>query len=444
MALQLTSPPITWFRLMQIYSHLGDKSNPTTEEFGDIVGSELKKLDGKHEVVIESINAKLDDLIKRSTKDSSMSKEEMATFKEDIVKGMADHASNHEHQCSVPVACSGNSVEWNDSVQQMFQSLVTKIDEVHTKLKSQETLFDNLKEGPQVNAPQNLSEGDLERITDSTAAKLEQILGRNKVEVKQGEPPVAQTEAHASADDMKTVLGKLDNLSQTSKNSHEALGTAVSRLTDYISQNNARLSTKDVDVLVSGLGQNLQENGVRLNDDAVSAVVQGILNSINSMRQSLVVEEKQKPLERPQTFNETAYRWTTDEAVQKFKEKDQNLLIQVSEAVDEIAKAEATYANQNAQAMVFNHEQKIDYDTLRTLAKERYDKCSNADHTPFSFTRLTQLVSRGNSNNANGNLMLDRFFHTIVGVMETFFEIDSQNDISLLRFLHTMMQQKGC
>lgn len=113
---------LNWYRLLSVYSALGSSAN--SHENSCDIGEELKKLDGKHDVAIQGISAKLDSLIQASG--LNLSDDDMTDLKQKIVAKLGEVASRTgaNTQPSAPVSCNYEGIVFDDEARQILADVV--------------------------------------------------------------------------------------------------------------------------------------------------------------------------------------------------------------------------------------------------------------------------------------------------------------------------------
>lgn len=112
---------LKWLPMLVLYSNIGKNSNSYEKKCE--IGSELKKLWGKHDVVVNGINDKLNSLINRGA--PNLSNDDMADLKRSIVSALGDAASRPDNQSAGPVVCtSSDRVVFDDEVKQFLAKVV--------------------------------------------------------------------------------------------------------------------------------------------------------------------------------------------------------------------------------------------------------------------------------------------------------------------------------
>jgi hypothetical protein len=107
---------LNWLPMLALYSKLGNKEYKNHESVD--IGKQLKKLDGNENIIINGINNKLDELIKKNG--ASI---DIKTLKTEIISKLSDKIDSRSNS---PVTCTNNSVNIPEEIQKALGEIVDK------------------------------------------------------------------------------------------------------------------------------------------------------------------------------------------------------------------------------------------------------------------------------------------------------------------------------
>lgn len=107
---------LNWLPMLALYSKIGTKEC-NSQERGEI-STELRKLNGNEGIIIDGINNKLDELIKKNN--SSI---DIKTLKTEIISKLSDKIDSISNS---PVTCANNSVNIPEEIQEALGEIVDK------------------------------------------------------------------------------------------------------------------------------------------------------------------------------------------------------------------------------------------------------------------------------------------------------------------------------
>ena len=105
---------LNWLPMLALYSKIGNKEC-NSQERGEI-GTELRKLNGNEGIIIDGINKKLDELIKKN--DTSV---DITTLKTEIISKLSDKIDSRSNS---PVTCTNNSVNIPSNINEILEKVV--------------------------------------------------------------------------------------------------------------------------------------------------------------------------------------------------------------------------------------------------------------------------------------------------------------------------------
>lgn len=330
--------------MLALYSDVGNKSNSHAKKCE--LGEELKKLDGKHELVIQGINDKIDSLISKGNGGgASISDADLVDLKAQIVAKVGEVASVRNASATPePVTCNFDGVVWTPDALATLETTVRSVmasaplkDTVTNGFSRQGQLLVDLKESLKSVSKQ---EG-IDAISKNLGDRIQAI--SSKMDDWKG----PQT---SEGDDVEEVpeLQKKDWLSVL-----EAQAESLTAL------------AAEQGVLKQTLADGLREINRKLFEEGRGGGEGEVGGG----------EEEERP-EVPGGYNEEIYISSNiDDVIQKFKEGDSSLYIALKGRHDTALELSTYRRGAGASSS------EISYETLVELVNERKDaqiKCTPA------------------------------------------------------------------
>lgn len=327
---------LDWYRLLSIYSTLGGKS-ASHETISDI-GKDLAKLDGKHDLAIQGINAKLDSLIRVGTAAGTgagtnrLSAQDLAALKQTIVDGMAEHAKKSAEKCAAPVVCDGESVLFTPDVKEVLASLVREKAAVLREVNLQQMARDIAQIDTKLRA--DAMRRDEQRDIDATwmeglsdkQDKLTRHTASIESRLDQGLPPAAD-QANTLTEWMEKIAISVTNADDRNNPDTKAFATRRDALAEAVVGKLGGTDNAFRTALAEAVVAKMVPGTIKLDDGTVADIVNGILGSSGS-RFTRDDASSSSSADVHELDNDDLYRYSVEKVEDMFVNADDTLLLQ--------------------------------------------------------------------------------------------------------------------
>lgn len=330
---------LEWYKMLALYSDAGNKSNSHAKKCE--LGEELKKLDGKHELVIQGINDKIDSLISRGGGGgASISDADLVDLKEKIVAELGKVALDRiASAASEPVTCNFDGVVWTPDA---LDALKTTVRSVMESAPLKDTVTNGFSRQGQL----------LGELKES----LKSVSRQERVDVL----------SKNLGDRIEAISSKIDDWKEGPPGSE---GSAVIKEEQEDSEEVPELQKKDWLNVLEAQADSLTALAAE-QENLRQTVARGFKNISNFLgdydeEANMSGEYSEEANEAPREYGDEIYSKSVQDVIQMFKDADSALMIK-EHPPNDVAKAISAYRkNRGAQATEISEE------TLREVVSAR-------------------------------------------------------------------------